>query len=85
MDRPLIIEKLTRIFRIVFNDDAIVLRDELTADEVANWDSLTHMLMIGEVEKDFAVKFKLKELGKLEDVKSLIDLVESKVGGQRLL
>ncbi len=85
MDRPLIIEKLTRIFRTVFNDEAIVLRDDLTANDVANWDSLTHMMMIGEVEKDFSVKFKLKELGKLEDVKSLIDLIESKVGGQRLL
>lgn len=85
MDRPLVIEKLTRIFRAVFDDNTIVLHDELTADEVANWDSLTHMLMIGEVEKEFAVKFKLKELGKLENVKSLIDLLESKVGGQRLL
>ncbi len=85
MDRPLIIEKLTRIFRTVFNDETIVLRDDLTANDVANWDSLTHMMMIGEVEKDFSVKFKLKELGKLEDVKSLVDLIESKVGGQRLL
>ncbi|HRI24060.1 MAG TPA: acyl carrier protein [Ferruginibacter sp.] len=85
MDRTLITEKLTAIFRTVFNDEGIVLRDNLTANEVANWDSLTHMLMIGEVEKIFSVKFKLKELGKLEDVKSLIDLVESKVGGQHLL
>lgn len=85
MDRPLITEKLTGIFRTVFNDDAIVLRDDLTANDVANWDSLTHMMMIGEVEKDFSIKFKLKELGKLEDVKSLIDLIETKVGGQRLL
>lgn len=85
MDRTLITEKLTVIFRTVFNDEGIVLRDNLTANEVANWDSLTHMLMIGEVEKFFSVKFKLKELGKLEDVKSLIDLVESKVGGQHLL
>ncbi|HMU09186.1 MAG TPA: acyl carrier protein [Ferruginibacter sp.] len=85
MDRPLIIEKLTTIFRTVFNDEAIVLRNDLTANDVANWDSLTHMMMIGEVEKDFSIKFKLKELGKLEDVKSLVDLIETKVGGQRLL
>jgi len=75
----LITEKLTTIFRSVFNDQAIVLRDDLTANDVANWDSLSHMLMIGEAEKEFSVKFKLKELGKLEDVKSLIDLLEQKI------
>lgn len=79
MERTLITEKLVAIFRNVFNDDAIILRDDLTANEVANWDSLTHMLMIGEVEKVFSVKFKLKELGKLENVKSLVDLIEHKV------
>lgn len=79
MERTLITEKLTAIFRNVFNDDLIILRDDLTANEVANWDSLTHMLMIGEVEKVFSVKFKLKELGKLENVKSLVDLIEHKV------
>lgn len=79
MERTIITEKLTAIFRNVFNDDLIILRDDLTANEVANWDSLTHMLMIGEVEKVFSVKFKLKELGKLENVKSLVDLIEHKV------
>ncbi|MBL0181166.1 MAG: acyl carrier protein [Chitinophagaceae bacterium] len=79
MNRSLVTEKLTAIFRTVFNDEGIELRDDLTANEVANWDSLTHMLMIGEVEKEFSIKFKLKELGKLEDVKSLIDLIEHKM------
>ena len=82
MDRTLIAEKLTVIFRSVFDDAAIVLRDDLTANAVANWDSLTHMMMIGEVEKDFSIKFKLKELGKLEDVKSLMDLIEKKIDGK---
>lgn len=84
MDKVLITEKLTAIFRTVFNDEAIVLRGDLTANEVANWDSLTHMMMIGEVEKVFSIKFKLKELGKLEDVKSLVDLIESKIGSKGL-
>ena len=78
MDQSVVTEKLTAIFRIVFNDDTIVLRNDLTANEVGNWDSLSHMLMIGEVEKEFSIKFKLKELNKLEDVKSLIDLIELK-------
>ena len=79
MDRSVIFEKLTGVFRKNFNDDTLVLKDELTANDVANWDSLSHMLMIGEVENIFSVKFKLKELNKLEDVKGLVDLIESKL------
>ena len=79
MDRSAIFEKLTMVFRKIFSDDTIVLKNELTANDVANWDSLSHMLMIGEVEAVFDVKFTLKELNKLVDVKGLIDLIESKL------
>jgi len=80
MEQVVIFEKLTAIFRKIFNDETIVLSEELTANDVANWDSLTHMLMIGEVENEFSVKFKLKELGKLDNVGSLITLIKSKLG-----
>lgn len=79
MDRSNITERLTPIFRKTFNDDNIVVNEGLTADDVANWDSLTHMLLIGEVENSFAVKFKLKELGRLDNVGSLVALIESKL------
>ncbi|HNJ29438.1 MAG TPA: hypothetical protein PLQ40_10810, partial [Ferruginibacter sp.] len=82
MNRQQITEQLTGIFRKTFNDERIVVNDALTAHDVANWDSLTHMLMIGEVENRFAVKFKLKELGRLDNAGSLISLIESKLGKQ---
>jgi acyl carrier protein len=79
MEQSEITEKLTTIFRTVFNDSTIVLRDDLTATDVANWDSLTHMLMIGEVEDLFSIKFKLKELNKLNNVGGLIKLITDKL------
>lgn len=79
MERSVINEKLTGIFRKVFNDETIVLRNDMTANDVGNWDSLTHMLMIGEVENAFSVKFKLKELNKLSNVGGLITLIEAKL------
>ena len=79
MDSNEIIEKLTVIFRTVFKNDGIVLRDDMTADDVDNWDSLTHMAMISEVEKCFSIKFKLKELNKLRQVGDLIATIESKL------
>jgi acyl carrier protein len=79
MEQSVIFEKLTAIFRNIFNDETIELSRELSADQVANWDSLTHMLMIGEVENTFSVKFKLRELGKLDNVGQLVDLIKAKL------
>lgn len=79
MEKQEIIEKLTNVFHDVFNDNSIVLRDDMTAKDVENWDSLTHMLMITKVEEVFGIKFKLKELNKLKQVSDLIATVESKL------
>lgn len=78
MERTEIIEKLTPIFREVFNDNTIVLRDDLTAAEVERWDSLTNMLMINKVEETFGIKFKLKELNKLKQVGDIVSLLMEK-------
>lgn len=78
MERTAIIEKLTAVFHEVFNDITIVLSDEMTAKDVENWDSLTHMLMITKVEEVFGIKFKLKELNKLKSVGDLIGTIEAK-------
>jgi len=77
-----IIDQLTAIFRNVFNDETLVLNNEMTAGDVASWDSLTHMLMITEVEKTFSIKFKLREINKLNNVGVLIDLIKSKMKEQ---
>lgn len=79
MNRNEIIEKLTAVFHEVFNDNNIVLRDDMTANDVENWDSLTHMLMITKVEETFSIKFKLKELNKLKMVGDMISIIESKL------
>lgn len=78
MEKQEIVEKITGIFREVFSDNNIVINDEMTANDVENWDSLTHMLMITKVEETFGVKFKLKELNKLKQVGDIISVLEEK-------
>ena len=79
MERNDIIEKLTNVFHEIFKDESIVLRDDMTAEDVENWDSLTHMLMISKVEQEFQVKFKLKDLNKLKTVGDLITIIVGKL------
>ena len=79
MEKSEIIEKITKIFRKTFNEENLVLNEEMTANDVDNWNSLSHMIMISEVEKEFSVKFKLKDLNRLKNVGSLIEIVESRL------
>ena len=82
MERTVINTKLTEIFRKVFNNDALNLRDDLTANHVDNWDSLTHMLLISEIETSFQVKFKLRELNRMRNVGDMVDLLTEKLSNQ---
>ena len=79
MERNEIVEKLTAVFQEVFSDSSLVLNDEMTANDVEKWDSLTHMLMISTVEERFGVKFKLKELNKLKKVGDIIAILSEKL------
>jgi len=80
MERTEITEKLTQAFHKTFDNTNLELTDNMTASDVDNWDSLTHMILIGDVEKEFGIKFKLKELNKMNTVGNLIDIVAGKVG-----
>jgi len=75
MERETIVQRLTEIFRKIFTDESLVVTNELTAEAVEKWNSLSHMLMIAEVEESFAIKFKLKELNKMRNVGDMIDTI----------
>jgi acyl carrier protein len=79
MENINIFNKLTPIFRATFNNDSLILTHELTANDVENWDSLTHMLLITEIEDFFSIKFKLKELNKMRNVGDMVDIINSKI------
>jgi len=78
MDRTAVINKLTGIFRKVFEDNSLVLTDDMTANDVEQWVSLTHMLLITEIETDFAITLKLKDLNKMHTVGDMINIILSK-------
>ncbi len=79
MDKQIIIEKIKTILQHVLKHDRFEIHDELTAQMVEGWDSLTHMVIITEIEKTFTVQFKLKEINKLKNMGNLIELIQSKL------
>lgn len=78
MNKTEIIEKLTPIFRKELEKNDLVLTDELSANDVDNWTSLTHMLIMTKIEETFGITFKLKELKKLQNVGDMVSVLEEK-------
>ena len=79
MEKFEIIGKLTSVFRTVFTNNTLVLTNELSAKDVDGWNSLSHMMLISEIEDVFAIKFKLKDLNKMKNVGDIIEIIMSKL------
>jgi acyl carrier protein len=78
METNEIVSRLTPIFRDVFSDDALVVREDMTAADVPTWDSLSNINMIIAVEKAFGVKFSIKDVRSLKNVGELLELIKRK-------
>lgn len=70
-----IMDKLTEIFRDVFDDDTIVLTDKTTANEIEDWDSLMHINLIESVERAFHMQFKMQEVSGMKNVGEMAQIV----------
>ena len=74
-----ITSRLTTVFREVFDEDSIALTPQMTADDIDEWDSLSHIRLVLTVEKEFGVKFSAAEIGALKNVGDFISLIQSKL------
>ena len=72
---------LTDIFRMVFDDDALEIRPDMTANDVDGWDSLSHVNLITTIEARFTIRFSQKELLKQRNVGDLLADIERKLAG----
>jgi len=81
MTRDYIAEKVQEIFRDVFDDEDLIITDETNSDDIEDWDSLEHITLLVMMEKEFSMKFDIKEVNKLANVGGMIDMILSKANG----
>jgi len=70
--------RLTEIFREVFDNPDIHLKPEITADDIEEWDSMTHMNLIMMIEVRFGIEFDQMEVLRFENVGDLAQAISSK-------
>lgn len=75
MTRQEIFEKLNEVFSDVF-DEEITVTPETTSSDIEQWDSLTHITLISEVEETFSVKFSMKDVLGMKNVGEMADIIQ---------
>ncbi len=75
MTREEAFEKLNAVFRDVFDDESITVIDSTTADDIEDWDSLSHINLVESVEDEFEVKFSMKDVVKMKNVGEMVDKI----------
>lgn len=79
MTKQEILDKITPIFHEVFNDNDLDVTMDLTSDEIDEWSSISQTLMVTEIEKAFDIVFKLREVAEMDNVASIVEMIESKL------
>ena len=79
MERNDILSRVQEVFRDELELDDLVLTDETTADDVEEWDSLSHVQLVVALEKDFDIKFTSREILSWDNVGDLVDCIGKKL------
>lgn len=75
MDKQKITERLTEVFRDIFDDETLEIGETTTADDIEDWDSLEHISLISAVEKAFKMRFTMKEVSGMKNVGEMISIL----------
>ena len=70
---------LLDIFRTLFRDPQLVLRDDLKAPDVPGWDLFNHINLVMQIEEDFGVRFTTEEIAGLANVGEFKSLIARKL------
>ncbi len=79
MERKKIYSRLTTVFEDIF-DEQIELSDEMTAENVSGWDSLTHISLLSAIEDEFNIRFDMKAVRNMKNVGEMVDVICELVG-----
>ena len=78
MERNEILKQVNAIFVDILDNESLVLTDSTTANDVEDWDSLTHIHLVVAIENGFAIRFSSQEIQSWNNIGELVDCIASK-------
>ena len=74
------LETVREIMEDVFDVDDLTVTTATKADDIEEWDSLSHIRLIVAIERKFGIKFKNAEIEGLMNVGDLVRVIDAKIG-----
>ncbi|MBB1550859.1 MAG: acyl carrier protein [Prevotella sp.] len=75
MEKEEILQQLTLIFEQVLKRSDLKIDYNMSAEDIDEWDSLTNMTIISEIEKKWGVHFKLRDIIRMKNIGDMIDVI----------
>lgn len=84
MDRSDILIKLNHIFSDLFEDEELIINEDMTADDINGWDSLKQVILLNEIEEEFGITFDFSETISMKTVSAIIDAIDKHINNPAL-
>ena len=78
MDKNKVLTQVNSIFIDILDNELISITETTTADDVEEWDSLTHIQLVVAIEKYFKIRFASREIQDWRNVGEMIDCILTK-------
>lgn len=75
-----ILNQVNSVFKDILDNDEIIVKESTTADDIEEWDSLSHIQLIVAVEKHFKIRFTSAEINGFKNVGEMCLGIQSKLG-----
>ena len=82
MTREQVFEALDEVFQSVFDDDTIHVKEETTAADIEDWDSLEHINLVVAIEERFGMKFTMGEITTMKNVGEMVTIILERIQEQ---
>tara|TARA_B100000780_G_C20729154_1_gene289735 strand:+ start:59 stop:283 length:225 start_codon:yes stop_codon:yes gene_type:complete len=72
-------EKVLEIMSKTFNIDVLLLSKKTSKKDLSQWDSMSHLNLIIDIENEFNISFSNEEIVTIIDFKSLLKIIKNKI------
>lgn len=79
MTRADILKQVNEIFVEVLENPSVKLSETTKADDIAEWDSLTHIQLVVTLERHFKMRFTTTEIQNWNSVGEMLNTIEAKL------
>lgn len=71
-------QRVQEVFRDIFDDESLLLTDELSRESLERWDSLGHIRLISALEESLGVSFTIDDIEAMTSVPQILAVLAAK-------